>query len=215
MMGKQTSVVLKSIRHLYIFRSDGELMFYRNYGNLKLDPVLATGFFSAIQSFTKDMLQDEVTIKGMDLGKYHFIFSIDNESDLSIAMVLDEKNTESAERAIKRILDFVRANVDNSGSSRKPKEIYDRIANEIDKLLTGSTPKKEKKREQIQHIASLTEAGKNAELSPDESKILKLCDGRTSIDEISKNVDLPYFEIMKEILCFKRRGLLTVRKALA
>ena len=79
----------------------------------------------------------------------------------------------------------------------------------------NTIPKKERKGQQIQHIASLTEAGKNAEVSPDESKILDLCDGRTSINEISKNVDLPYFEIMKEILYFKRMGLLTVRKALA
>jgi len=214
-MSEQTSVVLKSIHQLYIFRSDGELMFYRNYKNVEMDPVLATGFFSAIQSFTRNMLHDEVTIKGMDLGKYHFLFSIDSESDLSIVMVLDEKNTESAERAIKRILDFVRTNVDNSGNSSKPKEIYDRIASEIDKLLTASTAKEEKKGQQIQHIASLTEAGKNAKVSLDETKILNLCDGRTSINEIAKNVDLPYFEIMKEILYFKRIGLLTVRKALA
>ncbi|MHA1604719.1 MAG: hypothetical protein ACTSWF_08725, partial [Candidatus Freyarchaeota archaeon] len=80
-----------AIRNLYVFKSSGLLLFHKDYQSVSVDSDLVAGFFSAIQSFAENLLQEKETeLHSMNLGKYTFIFQSDDDLEITVVIVVDD-----------------------------------------------------------------------------------------------------------------------------
>ncbi len=93
-----------AIRNLYVFKSSGLLLFHKDYQSVSVDSDLVAGFFSAIQSFAENLLQEKETeLHSMNLGKYTFIFQSDDDLEITVVIVVDDVKKDQANA--KRIMD--------------------------------------------------------------------------------------------------------------
>ncbi|MEX2706194.1 MAG: hypothetical protein Q6352_013205 [Candidatus Freyrarchaeum guaymaensis] len=93
-----------AIRNLYVFKSSGLLLFHKDYQSVSADSDLVAGFFSAIQSFAENLLQEKETeLHSMNLGKYTFIFQSDDDLEITVVIVVDDVKKDQANA--KRIMD--------------------------------------------------------------------------------------------------------------
>ncbi|HDN05381.1 MAG TPA: hypothetical protein ENF90_00115 [Candidatus Bathyarchaeota archaeon] len=95
-----------AIRNLYVFKSSGLLLFHKDYQSVSADSDLVAGFFSAIQSFAENLLQEKETeLHSMNLGKYTFIFQSDDDLEITVVIVVDDVKKDQANA--KRIMDAI------------------------------------------------------------------------------------------------------------
>ncbi|MHA1208849.1 MAG: hypothetical protein ACTSSA_05535 [Candidatus Freyarchaeota archaeon] len=95
-----------AIRNLYVFKSSGLLLFHKDYQSVSVDSDLVAGFFSAIQSFAENLLQEKETeLHSMNLGKYTFIFQSDDDLEITVVIVVDDVKKDQANA--KRIMDAI------------------------------------------------------------------------------------------------------------
>lgn len=95
-----------AIRNLYVFKSSGLLLFHKDYHSVSVDSDLVAGFFSAIQSFAENLLQEKETeLHSMNLGKYTFIFQSDDDLEITVVIVVDDVKKDQANA--KRIMDAI------------------------------------------------------------------------------------------------------------
>ncbi|MHA1578704.1 MAG: hypothetical protein ACTSUQ_03620 [Candidatus Freyarchaeota archaeon] len=95
-----------AIRNLYVFKSSGLLLFHKDYQSVSVDSDLVAGFFSAIQSFAENLLQEKETeLHSMNLGKYTFIFQSEDDLEITVVIVVDDVKKDQANA--KRIMDAI------------------------------------------------------------------------------------------------------------
>ncbi len=96
------------IDSLYVFDENGLLIYSKNFGESKLEPELVSGFFSAIQSFTNNMMNDQEKLQEIALKEWKLLFkNLINEK--IIIMIITRKNMEWES---KKILERISSDID-------------------------------------------------------------------------------------------------------
>lgn len=78
---------------LHIFNPDGLLIYYKGFDDVNVDPVLVSGFFSAIQTFTNAIVQKSSQLQEVILAEKKFLFKAIYDGKL-IVMMTAKKNLE-------------------------------------------------------------------------------------------------------------------------
>ncbi|WEU41031.1 MAG: hypothetical protein OdinLCB4_003800 [Candidatus Odinarchaeum yellowstonii] len=95
------------IEGLYVFDEDGGLIYSKNFFENKVEPGLVSGFFSAIQSFTNNMISKEERLQEIALEERKLIFK--NLADEKIVIMAITRKTMEWES--KKILEKISSDI--------------------------------------------------------------------------------------------------------
>jgi len=198
-----------------MFRTSGELLYHEDYHSIsqEIDPVVVSGFFSAIQSFGKTVTGDESEIKEIDTEKFLITFSRDSALDVTVALVIDPDDRNWAGTAILQLLKLVKEKLRGVPESMFITELplknlkgFDEEVNKIIKQFVDKTISQKKKL-----IPILIKKDK-IKVSLEESQILNLVNGERSISEIADLLNKLYFKVMMICLDLKKRGIIDTKE---
>ena len=98
---------------IYVYKTDGRLIFDKAYAPIELDPILVSSFFSAIQSFGKLMIgeKSESEIREITYGEYYLVFGIDDDLELTVVLMTDEIDKDYANKILLKILKFIKTDL--------------------------------------------------------------------------------------------------------
>ncbi len=102
--GEDLSLFIDS---LYIFDENGLLIYSKKFAESKLEPELVSGFFSAIQSFTNNMISESEKLQEITLEERKLIFK--NLIDEKIILMLVTRK--STEWMSKKILERISSDI--------------------------------------------------------------------------------------------------------
>jgi len=186
-------VVTKEVlAHLYVFRSNGELVLSYHGENSSIDPALAAGFFSAIQDFARGMLNEDVSLREVNFDRYRIIFLSDVETDLIISVVVNPIYSQIGREIAKKVLEQLKNN---------PQSNELKIS---DELILGKKP--------FRIVVELTDRGKVLPFQGFEAELIKLCDGSRSVEEICEKLGKPFDEIIKILSKLQEENIIRFRK---
>jgi hypothetical protein len=205
-------LVEKFIDGIYIFESTGQLIYFKNYSNRTIDPAIVSGFFSAIQMFTENMIDKGSRIQEINLHNNDLIFDVIDNGNIVIMALTSGKNSNEAKEILQRIsrgLTFVLKyrNLSLEGLNTFL-EIYinniSKMKEEIKIEYAEGTTNRQNYFElkPLRTIKALT-----VKLTQEEHSIINLCDGQNSLKSISEKLGRPYFQIMPIIIKFQKEGL--------
>ncbi len=203
------------VHNIYMFRTSGELLYHEDYHSIsqEIDPVVVSGFFSAIQSFGKTVTGDESEIKEIDTEKFLITFSRDSALDVTVALVIDPDDRNWAGTAILQLLKLVKEKLRGVPESMFITELplknlkgFDEEVNKIIKQFVDKTISQKKKL-----IPILIKKDK-IKVSLEESQILNLVNGERSISEIADLLNKLYFKVMMICLDLKKRGIIDTKE---
>jgi len=198
-----------------MFRTSGELLYHEDYHSIsqEVDPVVVSGFFSAIQSFGKTMTGDESEIKEIDTEKFLITFSRDSELDVTVALVIDPEDRNWAGAAILQLLKLVKEKLSDNPESmfriELPLKNLKGFDEEVDKIIRQFVDKTISQKKKV--IPILLKKDK-IKVSLEESQILNLVDGERSISEIADLLNTLYFKVMMICLDLKKRGIIDTKE---
>jgi hypothetical protein len=198
-----------------MYRNSGELLYHEDYHSIsqEVDPLVVSGFFSAIQSFGKTMTGDESEIKEIDTEKFMITFSRDPEIDVTVALVIDPDDKNWASTAIPQLLKLVKEKISDITDSLFIKELplkhlkgFDEEVEKIVRQFVDKTIHQKKK-----SIPILLKKD-NINVTMEESQILNLIDGERSISEIADLLNTLYFKVMMICVNLKKRGIIDTKE---
>jgi hypothetical protein len=201
------------VHNVYIYRTTGELLYHKDYHSVsqEVDPLIVSGFFSAIQSFGKTMTGDESEIKEIDTEKFLITFSRDSSTDVTVALVIDPEDREWVSSAIPRLLGLVKEKLSGVTTefAHLPLEFFKGFDKEVDTIVKKSAEAIEQKKKVIPIL--LKEKDK-IKVSLDESQILNHVDGQRPLAEIASILKMPYFKVMSTCVSLKKKGVLDMKE---
>ena len=198
-----------------MYRDSGELLYHEDYHSIsqEVDPLVVSGFFSAIQSFGKTMTGDESEIKEIDTEKFCITFSRDSEIDVTVALVIDPEDKNWAGTAIPQLLILVKEKISSISESlfitELPLKHLKGFDEEVDKIVRQFVDKTiHQKKKSIPILLKKD----NIKISMEESQILNLVDGKRSISEIADLLNTLYFKVMMICLNLKKSGIIDMKE---
>jgi hypothetical protein len=203
------------IHNVYMYRDSGELLYHEDYRSIseEIDPVVVSGFFSAIQSFGKTMTGDESDIKEIDTEKFLITFSRDPDFGVTVALVVDPEDRNWTGTAILQLLTLVKEKLRGFPESlfitELPLKSLKGFDEEVDKIIRQFVDKAISQKKKV--IPILLKKN-NIKVSLEQSQILNLVDGERSISEIADLLNLLYFRIMMICLDLKKRGIIDTKE---
>jgi len=203
------------IHNIYMYRDSGELLYHEDYHSIskEVDPVVVSGFFSAIQSFGKTMTGDESNIKEIDTEKFLITFSRDPDFGVTVTLVIDPEDRNWAGTAIQQLLKLVKEKLRGFPESlfitELPLKNLKGFDEEVDKIIRQFVDKTISQKKKVIPILIKKD---NIKVSLEQSQILNLVDGERSISEIADLLNLLYFRVMMICLDLKKRGIIDTKE---
>jgi hypothetical protein len=203
-----------AVHNVYIYKSSGELIYHRDYHfvSTEVDPIIVSGFFSAIQSFGKTITADEGLIKEIDTEKFLITFSRDPATDITVALVIDPEDRNWASNVIPQLLDLISEKlsaVPESQFTEIPLEYFKSFDDDVDAIVKPAEKAIEQKKKVI---PILLKGIDKLKVSVEESRILNLIDGERSVTEIADLLKILYFKVMMTCLDLKKRGIIDTKE---
>jgi hypothetical protein len=204
-----------AVHNVYIYKSSGELIYHRDYHSVsaEVDPIIVSGFFSAIQSFGKTITADEESlIKEIDTEKFLITFSRDPATDVTVALLIDPEDRNWASTVIPELLDLISEKlsaVPESQFTVIPLEYFKSFDDDVDAIVKPAEKTIEQKKKVI---PILLKGIDKLKVSVEESRILNLIDGERSVAEIADLLKILYFKVMMTCLDLKKRGIIDTKE---
>lgn len=198
-----------------MFRTSGELLYHEDYHSIsqEVDPVVVSGFFSAIQAFGKTMTGDDSEIKEIDTEKFLITFSGDPDFDITVALVIDPEDRNWAGTAILQLLKLVKEKLSGIPETlfitELPLKNLKGFDEEVDKIIRQFVDKTISQKKKL--IPILLKKDK-IKVSLEESQILNLVNGERSISEIADLLNILVFKVMTICLNLKKRGIIDTKE---
>ena len=203
----------------------GVTLLSRLYRRITIDEQLIGGFLQALSQFVKELIKDgeseieerlrktdirgvvETEVKEIHLRGYDLIYEM--RHPIVVVALIDEKDDALQVRSalkvlLERFMEKYRNTIETPIIDK-----YQEFIPIVDEVLKNGKVglifpvKKGKASEKI--------LAKMGYITEDESKVLKLCNGKLTVDEIAKELNMAVRDVWKIFESLKRKGLLELK----
>jgi len=203
----------------------GVTLLSRLYRRITIDEQLIGGFLQALSQFVKELIKDgeseieerlrkadirgvvETEVKEIHLRGYDLIYEM--RHPIVVVALIDEKDDALQVRSalkvlLERFMEKYRNTIETPIIDK-----YQEFIPIVDEVLKNGKvglifPVKKGK-------ASENILAKMGYITEDESKVLKLCNGKLTVDEIAKELNMAVRDVWKIFESLKRKGLLELK----